>query len=50
MKNITRYNRIGAALLAAIIMLSVFAGCQTQASVTKRSADSNRGTAFHFKE
>ena len=50
MKNITSYNRIGAALLAVIMMLAVFAGCQTKASVVNRSADSSRGTAFHAQK
>ena len=50
MKNITSYNRIGAALLAVIMMLAVFAGCQTKTSVVNRSADSSRGTAFHAQK
>ena len=50
MKNITAYKRIGAVLLAVIMMLSVFAGCQTQASMTKRSEDSNRGAVFHYTQ
>ena len=50
MKNIKAYNRIGAVILAVIMMLSVFAGCQTQASMAGRGADSSRGTTFHFKD
>lgn len=50
MKNITSYNRIGAALLAVIMMLAVFTGCQTKASVVNRGADSSRGIAFHAQK
>ena len=50
MKNITSNNRIGAVILAVIMMLSVFAGCQTKASMAKRSEDSNRGAVFHYAQ
>ena len=50
MKNVKAYKRIAAALLAVIMMLSAFAGCQTKASMAKRSADSNRGAVFHYAQ
>ncbi len=47
MKTITLKNRITVALLAAVMMVSVLAGCQTKASVVKRPEGSSRGTVLH---
>ena len=47
MKIIALKNRIAAALLAAVIVASVLAGCQTKASVVKRPEGSSRGTVLH---
>ncbi len=46
MKN-TLTKKAAAIVLAAVLVLTSLAACQTKASVVKRTENSNRGTQLH---